>query len=302
ASAQFRNLRIQSHFRKQGGNFAPQTSLGCLLLFGGAAQNIPHFLFHAAPVPASAALQPCLHFAFDVSDKQLRHRNSPLISRYHRTEKPANAGETFRVLLFFGEPLGDRTEQVKLGQDFVVVVAELDEDGGAIARDEDRDLVNGRGRADDRESRAHDFAHHELLQVLSGQGDCENLIFVDGAHGSAAFKNRELRKIVRLHPVERGGDGIRGGDRHEPCGRAGGRLGGDDLRSGERQGSLNVLVIFHPRVAINLAEISEARVGDEHHHQIVLAEGRKNVHGGGQGRPRRAAGENPFQSRQPPRP
>src|SRR5579884_375471 len=70
------------------------------------------------------------------------------------------------LLWLFHQPR-NRMEQVILGQDFVAVLPQIDENRRAVARDAGSNLIDDGGRRQNRECFAHDFAHEELLEILA---------------------------------------------------------------------------------------------------------------------------------------
>jgi hypothetical protein len=72
-SAQLRDIGLETSSGKQAGNFLPQAAAWGRLLNRSIAQNIPHFLFHAATVAPRAAPQSILHRVFDIANHKLGH-------------------------------------------------------------------------------------------------------------------------------------------------------------------------------------------------------------------------------------
>src|SRR5437763_15585897 len=75
--AQLGNAGLETHFRKQRGDFRPQSAGARVLVVGGAAQNIADLFFHAAAVPSGAALQTELDRSLQMTNSQLRHDSPP---------------------------------------------------------------------------------------------------------------------------------------------------------------------------------------------------------------------------------
>jgi hypothetical protein len=81
-SAKFGNLRVQADFSEQGRDLSAQPASGSFFSFGGIAQDISHFLFHAPPMQPCTSLQARLDLSLNIPNNQLSHQASLLLSRY----------------------------------------------------------------------------------------------------------------------------------------------------------------------------------------------------------------------------
>src|SRR2546425_4748231 len=167
----------------------------------------------------------------------------------------------------FHQP-GDGAHQIVFGEDLIVGVVHFDEHGRAFVAQKVGDALHGSFPRHLRQRLAHDLADHHLAQVFALQREVQNLVFVDGTDGSAILEDRELGNVLFLHGAQGVEDGLVRPRNNQLAHLACLVLYTHHIPSGQRHFGLHISALAHPLVAVHLAEVAHAGVGQERYHHV----------------------------------
>src|SRR5579875_180548 len=149
---------------------------------------------------------------------------------------------------------------------------------------------------------AHDFANDQLAEILALQGEIQNLVLENGAHGLAILEDGKLGNVLLLHGLQGLIDGAVGTDENRLARFAVLPLDADYIGGGEGDFRFGVAVLAHPGVVINFAEIAAAGIRQQRDDQIAFAAIAGHAESGRNAAAAGAAGEDAFALGQAARP